>query len=302
MANQKFDAYQMVTDRICAMLEKGLKPWAQPWNSAKTCAWSGNDGRVYSLVNQMLLADPEKEYHTIQDVFDDVRGEWLTFNQVKERGGNVRKGEHGRKVVFFKVLDKPTGELDEEGKEKIDHIPFLNAYTVFHIRQCDGIEQKYHLDGDKLYNFESDTTADQVAADYLKREGITYNQVKGDRAYYSPILDTVVTPLPEQFISAAEYYSTLFHELTHSTGHESRLNRLKKDAAFGNEVYSTEELVAEIGAASLLATLGIETSDTLNNSAAYIKSWLKALKNDKKMVVVASARAEKAIRMILNIK
>ncbi len=112
----------------------------------------------------------------------------------------------------------------------------------------------------------------------------------------------MVTPLPEQFQDSAEYYSTLFHELTHSTGHESRLNRLDKCAAFGSEIYSTEELVAEIGSASLLATLGIETGETLTASAAYIKNWLKAVKNDKRMVVAAASRAEKAVRMILNVK
>ena len=115
------------------------------------------------------------------------------------------------------------------------------------------------------------------------------------------MLDTVVTPLPEQFKDRAEYYSALFHELVHSTGHATRLNRLTECAAFGSEVYSTEELVAEIGSASILATLGIETEASMSNSAAYIKGWLKALKNDKRMIVTASAKAEKAIRMILNI-
>lgn len=177
----------------------------------------------------------------------------------------------------------------------------LKCFTVFHIRDCEGLEQKFHLDGEKLYNFAEDTTAEQVARDYIKREGITYNPVKGNRAYYSPELDTVVTPLPEQFQNSEEYYSTLFHELTHSTGHESRLNRISKEAAFGNELYSTEELVAEIGSASIMATLGLETPGSLNNSAAYVKNWLQALKNDKKMIVVASARAEKAIRMIFNV-
>lgn len=297
----KFDAYQMATDRITALLEKGIKPWAQPWTSAKACAWSGNDGRVYSFVNQMLLADPDKEYKTLGEVFQDVRGEWLTFKQAQDRGGHVKKGAKGRKVVFYKLLDKPTGKQDENGEEEVDHIPMLKCYTVFHIRDCEGIEQKYHLNGDKLFDFTADTTAEEIAADYIKREGINYSKVQGDKAYYSPSIDTVVTPLPEQFKDSTEYYSTLFHELTHSTGHKNRLDRLDKCAAFGSETYSTEELVAEIGSASILATLGIETPGTLNNSAAYCKNWLKALKNDKKMIVVASARAEKAIRMILNV-
>ena len=298
----KFDAYQMVTDRICELLEHGLKPWAQPWSSAVSCAWSGNDGRVYTLLNQILLADPEKKYKTMSDLFDDIRGEWVTYNQAKARGGQVRKGEKGRKVVFFKMMEYKTGKVDEDGNEKTELVPWLTVYTVFHIRQCDGLEQKYHLGGDKLFDFNGDTTADAVAAEYLTREGIRYEKINGDRAYYRPSEDLIVTPLPEQFADRGEYYSTLFHEMTHSTGHEKRLNRLTKCAAFGSDDYSTEELVAEIGSASLLATLGIGQESNLKMSAAYIKNWLKALKNDKKMIVVAAGRAEKAVRMILNIK
>lgn len=294
----KFDAYQMVTDRICALLEQGLKPWAQPWSSAVSCAWSGNDGRIYTLLNQIMLADPEKKYKTMQELQEDVRGEWVTYNQAKARGGQVRRGEKGRKVVFFKMLEKQK----ENPEDKDETFPYLTAYTVFHVRQCDGIEQKYHLDGDKLYDFTADQNADTVAADYIRREGITFKTVKGNRAFYTPATDTVTLPLPEQFSDWQEYYSTLYHELTHSTGHEKRLNRLTNCAAFGSEDYSTEELVAEIGSASLLATLGISTENTLTASAAYIKNWLKALRNDKKMIVVAASRAEKAVRMILNIK
>ena len=298
----KFDAYQMVTDRICELLEQGLKPWAQPWSSAVSCAWSGNDGRVYTLLNQMLLADPDKKYKTINELFDDIRGEWVTYNQAQARGGQVRKGEKDRKVVFFKMMDKPTGKFDSDGNEKHETIPFLNVYTVFHVRQCDGIEQNYHKDGDKLYDFTCDQKADSVASDYIKREGIIFKTVKGNRASYTPATDTVTLPLAEQFSDWQEYYSTLYHELTHSTGHEKRLNRITKAAAFGDDDYSTEELVAEIGSASLLATLGIESDSTLQMSAAYIKNWIKALKNDKRMIVVAASRAEKAVKMILNIK
>lgn len=293
----KFDAYQMVTDRICELLEQGLKPWAKPWSSVNTCAWSGNDGRVYSMLNQMLLADPTKKYQTIEDLYVDIRGEWLTYNQAQARGGQVRKGEKGRKVVFFKMLTKDKKDPDE----KDEVFPFLTVYTVFHIRQCENIEQKFHLDGDKLYDFTADGMADEVASAYIAREGITFKTLKSDRAYYSAKEDLVSLPLPEQFKDNAEYYSTLFHELTHSTGHEKRLNRISNYAAFGSEEYSTEELVAEIGSASLMATLGIESESTFTMSAAYIKNWLKALRNDKKMVVTASSRAEKAVKMILNI-
>lgn len=291
-----FDSYQMVTDRICELLEQGIKPWQKPWKNVATMGWSGVDGREYSLLNQMLLATPKKKYTSLEEFYEDIRGEWLTFKQVQERGGRVKKGEHGRQIVFFTMLEKQ----DEEGNiEK--RIPMLKVYTVFHVRQCEGIEQKFHND-EQEFAFEADANAESVAKDYIEREGITYTPVKGNRAYYSPTTDTVVTPLPEQFEDSGEYYSTLFHELTHSTGHESRLNRISKTAGYGKEEYSLEELVAEIGSASLCATMGIDTSDSLTNSAAYIKGWLKALKNDKKMIVFAAARAEKAVRMILNVE
>lgn len=292
-----FDAYQMVTDRICEMLEKGFIPWNKPWGMVADCGWSGNDGHVYSLLNQFLLADPDKKYANLDALFDDIAGEWVTFKQALERGGCVKKGEKGRKVVFFKIMHKK----DENGEETKETYPVLNAYTVFHIRQCEGLERKFHKDSDTLYDFNPDLTADEVAASYLCREGIGFECKKSNRAYYSPTLDKVVLPLQEQFKDSREYYSTLFHELVHSTGHKKRLDRVRDEVAFGKEDYSVEELVAEIGSASILATLGIESHATLKNSVAYIQNWLKALKNDKKMIVTASSRAEKAIKLILNI-
>lgn len=141
-------------------------------------------------------------------------------------------------------------------------------------------------------------SAERVIGNYVTRYNIGFKHEQGDRSYYRPSTDSVTIPLMEQFKSIAEYYSTAFHELTHSTGHVSRLNRLEK-AMFGSEIYSKEELVAEIGAASLMHEMGFETEETFQNSVAYIQSWLKALRNDKKMVVAAAGKAEKAAKMIL---
>jgi antirestriction protein ArdC len=294
----KIDAYQMVTDRICEMLEQGFIPWDKPWAMAKTSAWSGQDGHIYSLLNQFLLADPGKKYKDFDEMMEDIAGEWVTFKQALDRGGCVRKGETGRKVVFFTWLNKK----DEDGNDTEEVFPFLKWSTVFKVDQCDGIEQKFNTDADCLYEFNANQTADEVADEYMKREKIKLKKTHSNRACYSPASDTVSMPLPEQFQNNAEYYSTLFHELTHSTGHPKRLNRISKAAAFGNDEYSAEELVAEIGSASILATLGIENEKTFRNSAAYVQNWLKALKNDKRLIVTAAARAEKAIKMILNIK
>ena len=296
----KFDAYQMVTDRICEMLEQGFIPWDKPWAMANSCAWSGQDGHSYSLLNQFMLADPKKKYKNWDELVEDIAGEWVTFKQALNRGGCVRKGEHGRTVVFFKQMQSV--KEDDEGNEVVKTFPVLKWSTVFKVSQCDNIEQKFHTDAGSLYDFNPDKTADEVASDYVSREGITLKVKNCDKACYSPSTDTVLVPLPEQFKNNAEYYSTLFHELTHSTGHQKRLNRIVKPAAFGSEDYSAEELVAEIGSASILATLGIENDRSFRNSAAYVQNWLKALKNDKKMIVTASSKAEKAIKMILNIR
>ena len=292
------DAYQMVTDRICELLEHGFIPWDKPWAMTKSCAWSGCDGHVYTLLNQFLLADPGKKYKGFDEMIEDIAGEWVTFKQALDRGGNVKKGEHGRKIIFFTML--PT--KDKDGNETGEMHPVITWSTVFKISQCENVEQKFHMDAGMLYDFDPNQTADEVASGYIFREGITFRTKQSDRAFYNPSSDTVVLPLPEQFADNGEYYSTLFHELTHSTGNQKRLNRITNVAAFGSEEYSAEELVAEIGSASIMATLGIESSGTVRNSAAYIQNWLKALKNDKRMIVTASAKAEKAIKMILNIK
>lgn len=296
----KIDAYQMATDRICELLEQGVKPWAKPWTSVMNCGWSGADGHPYTMLNQMLLADPNKKYKDIGELISDIQGEWITYNEAKKRGGNIRKGEHGRKVIFFRTIEKKENEGTAE--EKIKQIPIASVSVVFHIRQCEGIQQKFHIEDDKLFNFNADQNADDVANDYIAREGITFKTIKSDKAYYSPATDTVSIPLPEQFKDWTEYYSTLFHELTHSTGHEKRLNRLSKAASFGSDDYSTEELIAEIGSATICSTLGIDTANSMTNSASYIKHWLDALRNDKKMIVTASSKAEKAVRLIFGIK
>ena len=293
----KIDAYQMVTDRICELLEQGFIPWDKPWASAKSCAWSGHDGHAYTLLNQFLLADPQKKYKGWDELMDDISGEWVTFKQAADRGGNVKKGQHGRKVVFFSMVP----QKDEDGNETGKLIPVISWSTVFKISQCEGVEQKFHTDCGTLYDFDANQTADEVADSYISREGIKLVKRHSDRACYSPVTDTVTIPLPEQFKNNAEYYSTLFHELTHSTGHPKRLDRIVKTAAFGDQDYSIEELVAEIGSASILATLGVENERTFRNSTAYIQGWLKALRNDKRLIVTASAKAEKAIKLIFGI-
>ena len=273
------DIYAEVTARIIAQMEEGIIPWSKPWIACGKSI-SRSTGKPYSLLNQMLLGRP---------------GEYLTFKQCQEAGGKVKKGEKSSMVVFWKWIEQ---EDEETGEKK--EVPFLRYFNVFHIDQCEGLTAKF---AQPLPQTAADLPETKVAEDliyeYLGRESITLTHQEGDRAFYRPSTDEVVLPIRKQFMSTAEYYSTVFHELTHSTGHASRLNRLTQAAFFGSEDYSKEELVAEIGAAALVNHVGLETSNSIRNSAAYIQNWLKVLRDDKRFIVSASGRAEKAVSLIL---
>lgn len=270
------DIYKEVTVRIIAQLENGVIPWQKPWIACGN-AVSHTTGKAYSLLNQMLLGRP---------------GEYLTFAQCQKEGGKVKKGEKSSMVVFWKFIEQE----DEDTHEK-KQVPFLRYYNVFHIDQCEGLKAKHQPE--LLNTANADEAAESIIAAYIQRSGVRVIHESGDRAYYTPFTDRVVLPNIEQFAETAEYYSTAFHELTHSTGHASRLNRLEKTAFFGTEAYSKEELVAEIGAATLVNAAGLETSSSFRNSAAYIQNWLKVLKDDKRFIVSAAGKAEKAVALIL---
>ena len=272
------DIYAAVTDRLIAQMEQGVIPWQRPWVSAGK-AVSHVTGNPYSLLNQMLLGRP---------------GEYLTFRQCQEAGGKVKKGEKSSIVVFWKWIeheDEETGETKE--------VPFLRYYNVFHIDQCEGVSARYTQENPFPDGATTVEHAQNIIYDYLGRTGVKLLHQQSDRAFYRPSTDEIVLPMRKQFVSTAEYYSTVFHEVTHSTGHPSRLNRLDKVAAFGSDVYSKEALVAESGAAALVNHVGLETSTSLRNNAAYIQNWLSVLRGDKRFIVSAAGKAEKAVRFIL---
>lgn len=274
--------YQMVTDRIIAELEKGNIPWRKPWTGIRSGAYNRISKKSYSLLNQLMLKH---------------EGEYASYKQWQSIGGKVKKGEKSEIVVFWKMF--PIEEKGEDGKPVKKIIPLLRYYNVFHISQVDGVKP---LEKPDITEIESIDSADQVIIDYIIREGIMFQNTKpSDQAFYSPTRDAVVVPMKEQYEHINEYYSTTFHELVHSTGHETRLNRMTKgkNAAFGSEIYSKEELVAEIGSACMLNTIGIETPKTFKNSAAYIQSWLHALRDDARLIVSAAGKAEKAVKFIL---
>lgn len=279
----KANVYDMVTNRIIAELEKGKIPWQKPWTGVRDGAYNRITKRPYSLLNQMLLQ------HS---------GEYATFKQWQDLGGHVRKGEKSEIVVFWEIFESKETNPDT-GEIEIKKVPLLRYYNVFHISQVDGVEP---LAPEQLNDeVEPIEAGDRIIADYINREHLKFVECKSNQAYYSPSSDTVVVPLKEQYNLINEYYSTTFHELTHSTGHKNRLNRLQTGAvaAFGSENYSKEECVAEIGSATLMSIAGIETAKTFRNSTAYIQNWLQVLRNDNKFIVSASSKAEKAVNYIL---
>lgn len=269
--------YEMVTDRIIEQLEKGVVPWRKPWISKSGPAVNWKTQKAYRGINVMLL-EP---------------GEYLTFKQVQEAGGKVKKGSKSHIVVFWKWLEK-----EENGE--VEKIPLLRYYNVFNINQCEGIESKRN---ENLPEFEHNPIeeAENIVNGYINSPTVSFNS--GDGAWYQPGMDHVNVPPMKDFPKAEEFYCTYFHELVHSTGHSKRLNRdgITGTHRFGSNDYSKEELVAEIGASMLTGFAGI-SDVTFDNSASYIQSWLSKLKDDKTLVVKAGAQAQKAVDYILGVK
>ena len=277
------DVYGIVTEKILKALEEGTVPWQKPWIGSEK-AVNYVTRKPYKGINTLLLDQP---------------GEYLTFKQCTTLGGKVKKGEKAQMIVFFTFSEHK--EKDANGEDKITKFPVLKYYNVFHLSQCEGIESKLEPPSP-----EADPLAEgeNIINEYVTRSGVGFEAVKGsDRAFYRPSEDRVVVPHISQYKLVEEYYSTTVHELTHSTGHSSRLKRFgeKNDgvAAFGDEVYSKEELIAEIGSSMLMSIAGIERPETFQNSASYLQSWLNVLKGDKRLIVTAANAAQKAVDLIL---
>lgn len=280
----KDTVYQVITDRVMDLLKQGVVPWQKPWSSAEAMPRNLISRKPYRGVNVFLL-------HALgyESPF------WVTFKQAQSLGGNVRKGEKACPVVFWKWLD-----VESDGEQ--ERIPLLRYYSVFNVAQCDGITAPV-IEGTKREHSPIES-AEQIVAAMPKKPVIQHG---GSRACYSPSLDRVAMPQAETFATSQDYYCTLFHELTHATGHETRLNRKGVSgsegewSAFGSTPYAREELVAEMGAAFLCGHAGI-VERTIENSAAYVASWLERLKDDVRLVVTAAAQAQKAADFILDVK
>lgn len=277
---------EIVAERVLEELKNGVIPWKKPWFGSN-CFVSHSNGKHYSLLNCILLGQP---------------GEYITFNQAKKEGGSVKKGAKGKFVVFWSPVKKLVINDDGEEVEKVHYI--LKYYNVFNVNDCEGIQKKYLSDDDTKCVHEKVWGAEEIIDGYLAaNEGLRiFREDESDRAFYRPSEDFIQVPRMEQFEEVEEFYSTLFHEMTHSTGHWSRLNRFKEGerlAAFGSEDYSKEELVAELGAAALCGKCGVESNSTFRNSAAYIQGWMKAIENDPNLLVRAAGKADKAVAFIL---
>jgi len=275
------DAYSIITERIVDSLSKGVVPWRKPWNDVIPSNYITE--KTYSGINLFLLGlnDFKSPY-------------WLTWKQIQTLGGAVKKGKKSSVIVYFTMTEYENSFTFSDGRDNITDnvkIPLLKYYRVWNWEQTDLIpEKKITTDNKRLI------TCDTVFDNLPVRPVIE----RGDYPCYQPISDKIFIQDISFFKSSEDYYSTLYHETTHWTGHESRLNRgeLKK-SAFGSERYSKEELVAEMGASFLCGLTGIQQK-TIDNSVSYIQSWLSVLKNDKTFVISASAQAQKAVDYILS--
>lgn len=270
----KPNAYQIVTDKVLAAIDNGVAPWRKPWVGGMPMSMSTN--KPYRGINLFILDG----------------GYWGTYKKITEIGGQVRKGEKSSKAVFWRRIEK----TDDDGEDA--SFMMLRFYNVFHSSQADWPEGLPERFSGKLPGTENERIADaeQVVTEYKKGDNApTFAPDGGNRACYSPATDTITVPELVAFTGSPEYYSTLFHEMGHSTGHASRLNRegVTDPIKFGSHTYAAEELVAEMTAAMLMGVVGLEDS-TIENSAAYLAGWRDKIANDEKLIVKAAAKAQRA--------
>lgn len=269
------DIYQEVTDQIIEQLESGTAPWLRPWSGAgkATAAMPHNahSGRAYSGVNVLLLWSQSFSSNG-----------WLTYKQAQALGGNVRKGSKGTRITYWgKALSKKT---DEKA------FMFLKTFTVFNLDQCDDIPVE------KLYSAPETIEHDDTPAYTLAMANDARVLHEGSKACFIPSVDVIKMPSQDAFKGVNGYDATLLHELTHWSGHKSRLKR-DLSGRFGNAAYAAEELIAEMGSAFLCAQLGVELKGLQH--ASYLESWLEVLRSDKRAIFTAASQARIATEFLM---
>lgn len=288
--SEKVNVYQVITDRIISLLDKGIVPWRKPWVGGVNGNLPRNiRGTAYRGINTFLLA---------AQGYDSPY--WLTYKQATALGGKVTPGQKGTAVILWQPFEKSVFD-EKKGKNVNKRLMTLRYYTVFNVAQTEGCKfpkkVQATLEGVtvKVDEFAAIEAADRIFEGWEGKPTVAYDGA--DRAYYIPSLDEVHLPKQAKFRGSEEYYSVLFHEMGHATGHSDRLAR-KQSNGFGSHDYGIEELVAEFTSAYLSGVAGIEPA-VIENQAAYIASWKQTIKEDIKVVITAAGQAQKAADLIL---
>jgi len=279
------DIYEIITERFIEQLKKGTVPWQKPWTGVQNIV----SKKPYRGINSLILggSDFQSPY-------------WLTFKQAHDLGGNIKKGEKATPVIYYKLFEKRDGNgalvLGSNGRPT--RIPFIRWSNAFNLDQSEGIEPPVQT------AVQNPMQPIEKAARIVQEAKICPIHHTGFAAVYSPTEDVIRLPAQKTFRSPEAYYQTLFHEMTHSTGHASRLDRegVTLPIKFGSERYSKEELIAELGASFLSNEAGILNQVQFDNSAAYLGSWIEKFQNDPKMIFTASSQAQKSTDFILGME
>lgn len=279
------DIYQTITDRFVEQLKKGTVPWQKPWFGVQNMV----SRKQYRGINALLLGSAE-----FQSPF------WVSFKQALDLGGHIKKGEKSTPVIYYKLFDKhdEAGNAIIRGDGRAARVPFIRWANVFNLDQTEGIAPPAITTG------QSTGQPLEKAAEIVANAKLCPIHHTGFAALYSPQDDVIRMPTPSSFRSPEDYHLTLFHEMTHATGHSSRLDRegITQPAKFGSERYSKEELIAELGAAFLSNEAGILTNLQFENSSAYLGSWIQKFQNDPRMIVSAASQAQRSADFVLGIE
>lgn len=298
----KKSVIEIVNEKIIEKLEKGVNPWRKPWNyptakaNPKNIAINYISNKAYNGINQVLLDS----------------GYYLTFKQIQEIGGHLKKGSKGEMVIYSAPTQYKTSETDPTTGEEIEETKngfILKYYYVYKLEDVENykpIKNRGENIDSTTYKTQTAEEIDNIINDYAKRSNLRVFIKNSNEAYYSPLLHKVVVPQVSQYKQQEEYYSTFFHELGHSTGHSTLLNRdtLNTINHWGDNTYAKEELIAEITSAYCLNYLGLENDKVLDNNVAYLQSWAKQLKNNTAsyFILNATTQATKAFKLIMNIQ
>ena len=283
------DIYQTITDKVVADLERGVRSWNKPWSGGSSGSLPLRAiGKPYQGINVLLLWIEA----AVKGYGSPV---WMTFNQAREIGANIRKGEKGSMVVYANAITKTETDA-KTGEDSERRIPFLKAYTVFNLAQIENLPAAWNVQAGTQRLNETDRIA---AAEAFFKATSAEVRHGGTRAYYAPAQDAVTMPLFAAFETAERYYSVLGHECIHWTAHESRVDRPIRNVKT-SDAYAREELVAELGAAFLCADLGL-SDEPREDHASYLASWLQVLKDDKRAIVTAAAAAQRAANYLHDI-